>query len=62
MSELLTIVIENMEYKPPWPTPSSGKTVVWINDDQPMPHSATAVDKSFDTGKIPEGGAEPRRA
>jgi plastocyanin len=46
-----TIVIAGMKFIPETLTVSPGDTVVWVNKDY-FPHTATAQDKSFDSGDI----------
>ncbi|MGE5525604.1 MAG: cupredoxin family copper-binding protein [Rhodospirillaceae bacterium] len=49
-----TITIEAMSYSPATLRVKRGDTVVWINKDA-FPHTATAADRSFDSGEIPSG-------
>ncbi len=51
-----TVVIEGMQYSPATLTVKRGDTVVWVNKDA-FPHTATASDRSFDSGAI---GADKR--
>ena len=46
-----TIVIADMKFVPETLTVKAGDTVVWVNKDF-FPHTATAQDKSFDSGDI----------
>ena len=46
-----TIVIADMKFAPETLTVKSGDSVVWVNKDF-FPHTATAQDKSFDSGDI----------
>jgi plastocyanin len=46
-----TIVIAGMKFVPEALTVASGDTVVWVNKDF-FPHTATAQDRSFDSGDI----------
>ena len=46
--------IKNVNYLQPRLQSTVGTTVEWTNSD-PMPHSVTAVDKSFDSGLINPG-------
>jgi amicyanin len=47
-------VIKNISYLSPKITVAVGTTVEWTNSD-PLPHSVTAVDKSFNSGLIQPG-------
>ena len=47
-------VIKNISYLQPKITVAVGTTVEWTNND-PLPHSVTAVDKSFNSGLIQPG-------
>lgn len=47
-------VIKNISYLQPKMTIAVGTTVEWTNND-PLPHSVTAVDKSFNSGLIQPG-------
>jgi plastocyanin len=47
-------VIKNISYLQPKITIAAGTTVEWTNND-PLPHSVTAVDKSFNSGLIQPG-------
>ena len=44
-----TIVIADMKFLPETLTVKAGDTVVWVNKDF-FPHTATAQDRSFDSG------------
>ena len=46
-----TIVMEGVAYKPEKLTVNVGDKVVWANKD-PFPHTATAVDKTFDSREV----------
>ena len=46
-----TIVIRGFQYTPPTATVGVGDTVVWQNEDL-VPHTATAKSKGLDTGSI----------
>ena len=46
-----TIVIAGMKFVPEALTVKTGDTVVWVNKDF-FPHTATAEDRSFDSGDI----------
>lgn len=49
-----TVHIRQMKFVPPELDAQVGDTVVWKDEDM-VPHSATAEDKSFDTGLMPPG-------
>ncbi|HEX2828521.1 MAG TPA: cupredoxin family copper-binding protein [Burkholderiales bacterium] len=49
-----TVIMEAVGFQPPSLTVNAGDTVVWTNKD-PFPHTATAQDKSFDSGEIAAG-------
>jgi plastocyanin len=51
-----TVVIEGVRFDPQELTVKVGDTIVWINHD-PFPHTATAVDKTFDSHEIAAGGS-----
>ena len=46
-----TVVIAAMKFEPESLTVKRGDTILWINKDF-FPHSATAQDRSFDSGDI----------
>jgi plastocyanin len=48
------VVIEGMAFAPKVLTVNRGDRVVWVNRDL-FPHTATAEDRSFDSGEIPAG-------
>ncbi|HJV75752.1 MAG TPA: cupredoxin family copper-binding protein [Noviherbaspirillum sp.] len=50
-----TVVIEAMRYAPEVIEVNVGDTVIWKNQD-PFPHTATAEDRSFDSGEIASNG------
>jgi plastocyanin len=50
----VTVTIAEMSYSPDPIEIKKGDTVVWSNQDGP-PHTATADDGSFNTGRIPAG-------
>jgi len=50
-----TVTMEGVQYSPAELTVRRGDTVVWVNKD-PFPHTATADDKSFNSGSIAVNG------
>jgi len=50
------VMIEAMRYTPEVIEVKPGDTVVWQNKDA-FPHTATAADRSFDSGSIASDGA-----
>jgi plastocyanin len=48
------VTIENFKFDPPSLEVAAGDTVTFTNKDS-APHTATANDKSFDTGKLGQG-------
>lgn len=50
-----TVALRGMNYLPATLTVNVGDTVVWKNEDI-VPHTATARNKSFDSGSIEPGG------
>ena len=46
-----TVIISDFKFTPEVLTVNPGDTVIWINQDI-VPHTATATDKSWDTGFI----------
>lgn len=48
------VVIEQMRFQPARLTVASGDTVTWINRDF-VPHTATAADRSWDSGTLEQG-------
>lgn len=44
-------MIEALQFSPQVIEVAPGDTIVWINKD-PFPHTATAQDRSFDSGEI----------
>jgi plastocyanin len=51
-----TVVLRGMDYLPATVTVNVGDTVIWKNEDI-VPHTATARNKSFDSGNIEPGGS-----
>jgi plastocyanin len=49
-----TVVIDGVRFDPQELTVKVGDMIVWINHD-PFPHTATAVDKTFDSREIAAG-------
>lgn len=49
-----TVVIENMKFNPDNITIKKNETITWVNKDI-FPHTATALDKTFDS-KVIEAG------
>ena len=45
------IVMEGVAFKPQTLTVKKGDSVVWVNNDV-FPHTATAADRTFDSGEI----------
>ena len=50
-SRLHTVIIGNFKFTPEVLTVKPGDRIVWVNQDI-VPHTATAFDKSWDTGVI----------
>lgn len=48
------VVIEEMQFAPARLTVAPGDTVSWINRDV-VPHTATAADRSWDSGTLEQG-------
>jgi plastocyanin len=51
-----TVTIENMQFNPAELSVHAGDRIAWVNNDL-VPHTATAEDKSFDSGSIEANGA-----
>lgn len=51
-----TVVMEGTQFSPPSLEVHVGDTVIWKNKD-PFPHTATAIDKTFDSGDIQSGAS-----
>ena len=51
-----TVTIENMQFNPPQLSVRRGDRIVWVNKDM-FPHTATAENKSFDSGSIAAGSS-----
>jgi plastocyanin len=51
-----TVTIENMQFSPAELTVHPGDRIVWENKDL-FPHTATASDKTFDSGSIASNGS-----
>ncbi|MEO7713189.1 MAG: cupredoxin family copper-binding protein [Gemmatimonadaceae bacterium] len=51
--------MRNLAFSSSTLTIAAGTTVAWTNND-PLPHTVTAVDRSFDSGSIPSGGVYRR--
>jgi plastocyanin len=49
-----SVEIKDFAFTPPTITVPAGTTVTWTNHDA-APHTATADDKSFDTGRLEQG-------
>ena len=49
-----SVEIKGFAFNPPTITVPAGTTVTWTNQDA-APHTATADDKSFDTGRLDQG-------
>lgn len=56
-----TVVMEGVAVSPRNLTVKAGDTVVWVNKD-PFPHTATAQNRSFDSGEIASGKSWKFRA
>ncbi|RPJ50379.1 MAG: hypothetical protein EHM21_05110 [Chloroflexi bacterium] len=50
------VLIQNFVFTPPSLTIPVGTTVTWTNEDQAQ-HTATADDKSFDSGPLAQGAS-----
>lgn len=55
-SKTRTVVLRGMKYLPATLIVNAGDTVVWKNEDV-VPHTATAGNKSFDSGSIEPGAS-----
>jgi plastocyanin len=55
-----SVAIRDFEFVPPRVTVAKGTTVTWTNRGN-APHTATAVDRSFDSGMLQAGGRFSRR-
>jgi len=55
-----TIVMENMKYAPETLEIHSGDSVIWVNKDF-LSHTATAENKSFNSGEIKPGASWGRK-
>jgi len=51
-----TVTIENMQFNPPQLSVHRGDRIVWVNKDL-FPHTATAENKTFDSGAIDAGSS-----
>lgn len=51
-----TVTIENVKFNPETLRVRRGDHVVWVNNDL-FPHTATAINKSFDSGSIAAGAS-----
>jgi plastocyanin len=49
-----TVIIRKFDYEPKVLTVSAGDVIQWVNEDI-VPHTATALDQSWDTGEIKPG-------
>jgi plastocyanin len=56
-----TVTIENLQFNPQELTVHRGDRIVWVNKDL-FPHSATAVDKAFDSDSIAANASWSYRA
>jgi len=50
-SKVHTVIIGNFKFTPELLSVKPGDRIVWVNQDI-VPHTATALDKSWDTGAI----------
>jgi plastocyanin len=50
-SQVHTVIIGNFKFSPEVLSVKPGDRIVWVNQDI-VPHTATALDKSWDTGAI----------
>jgi plastocyanin len=50
-SQVHTVIIGNFEFSPEVLSVKPGDRIVWVNQDI-VPHTATALDSSWDTGAI----------
>jgi plastocyanin len=55
-SKVHTVLIDGLKFSPQTLEVHAGDTVIWRNKD-PYPHTATAENKAFDSGDIPENGS-----
>lgn len=50
------VIIEGMRFQPRTITVAAGDRITWINED-PFPHTVTAIDGKFDSHPIAPGGS-----
>ena len=55
-----SVTMAGARFTPPTISITSGETVRWFNDDA-LPHTATAVDRAWDSGNLAPGGSFERR-
>ncbi|MER3449427.1 MAG: hypothetical protein C4315_06555, partial [Chloroflexota bacterium] len=58
-AQQITVELRNIAFSPRTITVTPGTTVVWVNQD-PVAHTVTADDGSFDSGLIQPGGTYQR--
>ena len=49
------VVVQNLSFNPPRIEAKVGQEVVWEFSDNGLAHTATADDRSFDSGRMPSG-------
>ena len=52
-----TVIIKKFKFIPAALEVKPGDTIIWVNQDI-VPHTATALDKSWDTGEIASEGSK----
>jgi plastocyanin len=55
-----SVTMAGSRFTPATLTIRTGESVRWFNDDA-MPHTVTAADRSWDSGNLPPGGSFERR-
>jgi plastocyanin len=55
-----SVRMRGSQFSPPTLTITAGETVRWFNDDD-LPHTVTATDRSWDSGNLPPGASYERR-